>query len=75
MKHYTIREKQNGELAVRTLSEKAFNAYSNADIGVMEIETENGARYDVTGMIDGNGLTLEELEILLEELSEALAEE
>ena len=36
MRNYTTNEKTNGELAVRTMSEKAQQGYNSTDIGVIE---------------------------------------
>lgn len=70
-KRYTSREINNGELAVRDLSKKAQELYYNCDIGIRELDTDAGKRYDVVGMYEASGLTLEELESFLTELAEA----
>lgn len=69
-KHYTSREMDRGEMAVRRLSEKAQNFYANVDIGVRGIEKENGIVYDVVGMYEAEGLTLDELNAFFEELND-----
>lgn len=76
MKRYTISEKQRGELAVLGLSKKAQTFYNETDpLAVFELETDNGARYDVRGFVDFDGLTFEELQAQFEELHDALEEE
>lgn len=76
MKHYTMKEKNNGELAVRWLSEKAQKLYRDSDpLDVFERETDDGRRYDVSGMWDAKNLTLEELEKFFEEIQDILDEQ
>ena len=64
MKKFTMKEKVNGEMAARNLSEKAFKFYSETDpLTIYEYETENGKRYayDFSGTIVSD-LTFSELE-------------
>jgi hypothetical protein len=71
MKHYTHTEKNNGELAVRWLSEKAQRVYRETDpLDIFEIETDEGKRYDVAGMVEARSLTFEELEEFLESVQD-----
>lgn len=70
MRKFTVKEKINGELAARNLSDKAYNFYVNTDpLTVYEYETENGKMYayDSCGLIV-SGLTFAELQTELEEL-------
>lgn len=65
---FTINEKQNGELAVRTLSEKAKRGYNETEgIEVYEYEGDDGKMYAVKS-IDGirEDMAIEELEEYLE---------
>lgn len=71
MKRYTMREKNNGELAVRSLSEKAQGVYYGTDpLDIFEVETDEGKRYDVAGMVEARNLTFEELEEFLESVQD-----
>ena len=70
MKKYYAFEISRGEMAVRRLSEKAQNFYSHCDIGVRGVDSENGIVYDVVGMYEAQGLTLDELNAFFEELSD-----
>lgn len=86
MKNFTRREQENGELAVRNLSEKAFWLYSVSDpVTVWEVEkdieddegecfeTVKTYAIDLCGMFE-EGLSFEELEELLEEEADILLE-
>lgn len=75
MKHYTFKKKNNGELAVRCLSEKAQKLYNETDpLSVFERDTDEGLKYDVLGLWEANNLTLEELEQFFEEIQDSLDE-
>lgn len=68
MRKFTNREKQNGELAVRSLSKKAQEGYCETDpLDVYEYKDENGTFYavkDADGTTDG--MSIKELEQCLE---------
>ena len=64
MKH-TNEMKIDGEMAIRSLSEKAAAFYNDTDpLAVYEYDTDEGKRYDVAGVIEREGLTFEELDRL-----------
>ena len=67
-KNYTTKEKDGGEFAVRRLSHTAQEIYYGVggDLGIFEIETENGIRYDTRGIIDLQKVTFEELQAQIE---------
>lgn len=76
MKHYTRRERERGELAARDLSPKAWRAYCESDpLTIYERETDSGTLYDVRGLIDGGGLTFDELQKALEEYADAVGDD
>lgn len=66
MKKLNIEMKKAGELAMRNLSEKAYRVYSNSDLYVYK--TFDG--FSLRGIIDKDGLSFEEVESLLESLSD-----
>ena len=75
MRNFTIREKSNGELAVRMMSKKAQNGYNVTDvITVCEyLDKDLDKKYAVN--YDGNitdELTFGEAEKYLEDLYDAL---
>lgn len=86
MKNFTRRERENGELALRNLSEKAFWLYSVTDpVTVWEIEKDieddEGECFETvkTYAIDFGGdfredMSFKELEEFLEELADDLLE-
>lgn len=75
MRRYTNTERRNGELAVRHLSNKAWRCYSDTEpLAVYEVQTDDGFRYDVTGVLEATGLTLDQLGKLLEDYQDALDE-
>lgn len=82
MKRYTIAEKQQGEMEVRWLSQKAQKGYNSTDeltvyavdvdvatIDGLVIKIEKRFDVDYFGGIT-KGLTLDELEAFLEEICE-----
>lgn len=73
MKKFTAKEKINGELAARNLSDKAYNFYVNTDpLTVYEYGTENGTRYAYNSCDSVvSDLTFAELQNELEELQES----
>lgn len=55
-----------GELATRLLSDKAAAYYNGTDpLTVYEYETGSGKLYTVTGVIEAEGLTFEQLDDML----------
>ena len=74
MKKFTTTEKSNGELAVRGMSEKAQDLYSNCDvIKVYEYTTDDDIKkyaLDYDGFVTVN-LSFEECEERLEDLADA----
>lgn len=75
MRNFTIKEKSNGELAVRIMSKKAQNGYNVTDvITVCEyLDKDLDKKYAVN--YDGNitdELTFDEAEKYLEDLYDAL---
>ena len=53
-----------------TLTEKAFNAYSNTDpLEIREFCRENEFSYDMAGCIEEHDLTADEVNGILEELA------
>lgn len=78
MKKHTVYQKNQGELAVRDLSEKAFKYYSTTDpLDVYEVETPDGEkRYDVVeGQVETLGLTFKELDEMFTDLREQIERE
>lgn len=67
MKKLTIEMKKAGELAIRNLSEKAYKVYSNSDFDVCK--TFDGL-FSIRGIIEKDDLSFEEVESLLESLSD-----
>ena len=65
-KKYTAKEKTNGELAIRNLSKEAQEFYNGTSpLDVYEVVSLSGEkRYDVTGAVDFNWLTFNELDEL-----------
>ena len=75
MKRYTSTEKNNGEFAVRRLSDKARGVYNGTDpMSIFELDTDDGIRYDVRGLYDADSLTFDELQEFLEGIQDALDE-
>lgn len=72
-RRFTIREKQDSELIMRTLSKKAQQVYSGMDpFDVYEVDTDEGKAYyykDVDGVKE---TTLEDLEAMLEAFADDL---
>ena len=71
MKHRTLKNQTDGELACRSLSPKAWEVYSSTDpCTVFAYETEEGTRYDVTeGKVTiREGMTFAELNEFFEDL-------
>lgn len=64
MRKLTINEKQNGELAVRSLSKKAQDTYYGTDpLGIAEYEEDGEKRYSIRGTLgDKDGMTFAELQ-------------
>lgn len=76
MKNYTRRETVRGELAARDLSRKARDVYNHTDpLKIFERETDGGTLYDVRGLIDGDGLTFDELQKVIEEYADAIGDD
>ncbi len=75
---FTNRMKVNGELAMRRMSDKAQEFYSNTDpFNVYEYENENDQTvYGYDGCFgEKYGLTFEEMQTELEELQDAMGED
>ena len=74
MRKFTIKEKTNGELAVRGLSEKAHEMYSGTDpLTIAEYEEYGKKLYSMRGCLgDKDGLTFEELQEDLEALADEM---
>lgn len=77
MKGYSVKEKRNGELAVRGLSEKAQDYYNENEVGLVEVAgyktgyEEGERRYAITGEgRDDEWLTLKEVEEYFEEMQD-----
>lgn len=60
-------KKIDGALLARIVSAKAFENYSNSD--PLTVSTD-GITYAVTGIIDRDGMSLDELNSLLEQIEE-----
>lgn len=78
MKKHTVYQKNQGDLAMRSLSEKAFKYYSTTDpLDVYEVETPDGEkRYDIKeGPIETLGLTFKELDEMFSDLREQIERE
>ena len=69
MRKLTIKEKQNGELAMRGLSFKADWFYGGADpLTVAEYEEDDKTLYAIRGCLgDKDGITFEELQEMFED--------
>lgn len=70
MNKYTKRQKENAEIAMRRLSDKANEIYSNSDFIVYEIEGDDEPLYDVliyNVSVEATGLTFKQLNDLFEE--------
>lgn len=67
MEKLTIEMKKAGEMAMRNLSKKAYRVYSDSDLAVYR--TFDGL-FSLRGIIEKDGLSLEEVEKLLETLSD-----
>lgn len=67
-KIYTQKERDGGEFAVRRLSKAAQDIYYGVggDLGIFEIETDDGIRYDARGIIDLQKVTFKELQAQIE---------
>lgn len=76
-KIYTRKEKDGGEFAVRRLSQKAQDIYYGVggDLGIFEIETDDGIRYDTRGIIDLQKVTFEELQAAIEDYADQIEED
>ena len=69
MKEFTAKQTIDGEFAARRLSDEAYEFYSGTDpLEVYEIETVDGKRYTVTGMIELDLVTFEEMQSYFEEV-------
>ena len=67
----TSKEKAAAEMAIRSMSDKAREAYAGlSPFEVYEYDTPDGKRYDTTYAIARDGLTFEELQELLEDMAE-----
>jgi len=78
MKKHTVGQKQRGDLAMRSLSEKAFKYYSTTDpLDVYEVETPDGEkRYNIKeAPIETLGLTFKELDEMFSDLREQIERE
>ena len=64
---FTVKEELNGENAARSLSKKAFDAYSGiSPLSVYEKETEEGKRYFMDGALEYSNLTFEKMQEIFE---------
>lgn len=73
---YTQSMKRAGELAARSLSDKAAAFYSSSDpLALYEYNTIAGLRYAVTGIVDAAGLTLAEVDALFSEYHDKTQED
>lgn len=74
MKKFTNSQKVAGEMAVRSLSDKASEFYSGADpLDVFEYEEDGAKLYAYSGAFgERDGMTFEELERDFEEMQEEL---
>lgn len=72
MKKFSNSQKLAGELATRSLSDKAAEFYNGADpLDVFEYEEDGAKLYAYTGAFgERDGMTLEELERDFEEMQE-----
>lgn len=70
MRNFTNSQKVAGEMAVRSLSDKAAEFYSGADpLDVFEYEEDGAKLYAYSGAFgERDGLTFEELEREFEEM-------
>ena len=83
MRKFTMSEKRNGEMAMRSLSELAWEFYSNTDpLDVIEVlveskdeDSEDEKRYYVRGAYEWDNLTFEELEEHFENIQRDILEE
>lgn len=74
MRNFTNSQKVAGEMAVRSLSDKAAEFYNGADpLDVFEYEEDGAKLYAYSGAFgERDGLTFEELEREFEEMQEEL---
>lgn len=69
----TNRMKLDGEIAARSLSEGAADFYNNADpLTLYEYDTDTGKRYTLTGVIERQDLTFDEVDEVLRSCGEEL---
>lgn len=73
---FTNNEKVNGEMAVRSLSQKARDFYSGSDIGVYEYKNyQDVTMYAVDGALGyHDGMTFDELGKFLEAYADEFAD-
>lgn len=72
----TAQNRLKAEAALRTMSKKAFDCYSQTSpLEIFEYETEDGTRYGMRGAFNGEDYTLEYIEELFESLADDIAEE
>ena len=66
---FTAKEKLNGEMAVRDMSKKAFEAYSGVSpLTIYEKETDEGKRYYMQGALEYDNRTFKEMEMIFEDM-------
>lgn len=74
-RRYTNTEKVAGEQAVRRMSKKAKEFYSQTDpLNVYEYDSDETKKYAYTGVFEADGLSFSELEKDFEEFCEIMEE-
>jgi hypothetical protein len=71
---HNMKEKVAGEMAIRSMNEKAQEFYAGTDpLTVFEYDTENGKRYKIIGALGSrDDMTFTELEEMFTELYDEL---